>query len=61
MLSWKPCADPEHAYYRVYANGRQVASTVATSLRIADGAMRHTATSVDRWGNEGVKFGNPVQ
>lgn len=53
-LSWKPCADPEHVYYRVYANGRQIASTVATSLRVTDGALRHTVTSVDRWGNEGA-------
>ena len=53
-LSWAPCADPEHVYYRVFKDGRQIASTVATSLNL--GGSQFTATvfsvkSVDKWGN----------
>ena len=50
-LSWTASDDPDHCYYRVYANGRQIASTVATS-RAAEGAgVRFDVVSVDRWGN----------
>jgi len=53
-LSWAPCEDPEHVYYRVFKDGRQIASTVATSLNL--GGSQFTATvfsvkSVDKWGN----------
>ena len=53
-LTWAPCEDPEHVYYRVYKDGRQIASTVATSLNL--GGSQFTATvfsvkSVDKWGN----------
>ena len=50
-LVWDPVDDPFHAYYRVYANGRQIASTVATRCdrrTTADGVQ---VLSVDRWGN----------
>lgn len=51
-VSWEPCADKEHVYYRVYRDGKQVASTVATST--ADkGPGVYTVRSVDSWGNVG--------
>ena len=65
-LVWSASKEPEHCYYRVYRDGRQIASTVATSLDL--GGSRFAATgsdamnrvppvfavrSVDRWGNEG--------
>jgi hypothetical protein len=53
-LSWRPCADPEHVYYRVYHDGRQIASTVATSLAVTGGrSSSYAVKSVDRWGNVG--------
>jgi hypothetical protein len=44
-LSWAPCEDPEHVYYRVFKDGRQIASTVATSLDL--GGSQFTATAAD--------------
>ena len=41
-----------HRYYRVYRGGRQIASTVATSLKV-DGAGDYSVRSVDKWLNEG--------
>ena len=54
-LSWSSCEDPEHVYYRVFKDGKQIASTVATSLPVpaakpAD-ASRFSVKSVDKWGN----------
>ena len=37
--------------YRVFCNGRQIASTVATSCRVADEKAAYSVVSVDRWGN----------
>ena len=53
-LVWAPCADAEHVYYRVYKDGKQIASTVATS-RPVDGKGDYRVTSVDKWGNEGKR------
>ena len=54
-LGWAECEDPEHVYYRVYRDGRQIASTVATSLPVPDAksadAPRFSVKSVDKWGN----------
>ena len=54
-LSWKGCGDAEHRYYRVFCNGRQVASTVATAWTIrgdlSQDAASYQVVSVDRWGN----------
>ena len=51
-VSWTACKDAEHRYYRVYRNGKQIASTVATSLKgVADGD--YAVRSVDRSLNEG--------
>ena len=56
-LVWAASKEPEHCYYRVYKDGKQIASTVATSLLVSDAtsddARRFSVTSVDKWGNEG--------
>ena len=62
VLSWKPCTDAAHCYYRVYASDdknfepcyeNQIASTVAESLRV-DGEKRYyKVVSVDTSGNVG--------
>ena len=53
FLAWTATKDPCHVYYRVYRDGRQIASTVATSLKIGDAKGSYAVTGVDRWGNEG--------
>lgn len=50
-LTWDACEDPEHVYYRVYRNGRQIRSTVATSCAIDDEDADYEVRSVDKWGN----------
>ena len=52
-LTWTATDDPNHCYYRVYANGRQIASTVATSYEPQNASSTFTVRSVDRWGNVG--------
>ena len=56
-LSWAANEEPEHRYYRVYKDGKQIASTVATSLGVSDAtsedATRFSVRSVDKWGGEG--------
>jgi hypothetical protein len=56
-LLWEPSDESEHRYYRVYRDGRQIASTVATSLPVPDAkpddAPRFFVKSVDKWGNLG--------
>jgi hypothetical protein len=44
-LCWAPCADTEHVYYRVYKDGKQISSTVATSLDLGGSRCRATAAS----------------
>ena len=57
VLSWAASKEPEHCYYRVYRDGTQIASTVATSLPVpgvVEGDLkRFTVKSVDKWGNVG--------
>lgn len=55
ILEWKQCNDREHRYYRVFRDGRQIASTVATSLPLKDTSGKFTVVSVDAWGNQGEK------
>ena len=43
-LCWAPCADTEHVYYRVYKDGKQIASTVATSLDLGGSQLAATAS-----------------
>ena len=63
-LTWASCEDPEHVYYRVFKDGKQIASTVATSLDLGGSQLAATASdamncvppvfvvkSVDKWGN----------
>ena len=59
-LVWKQVNDPNHCYYRVYADksrdfvpsrDNQIASTVATSLPITDKTLHYKVVSVDCWGN----------
>ena len=56
-LTWMPCEDSEHVYYRVFRDGAQIASTVATSLAVdgmaPEDATRFSVRSVDKWGNVG--------
>ena len=50
-LKWTATGDPEHCYYRIYANGKQIASTVATSRAVDDESAAYEVKSVDKWGN----------
>ena len=54
-LRWAAISDPLHRYYRVYKDGKQIASTVATSLPVPDAKLANTSCfsvkSVDKWGN----------
>lgn len=52
-LVWKETADPEHRYYRVFQDGRQIASTVATSLPLKNRKGKFRVVSIDVWGNRG--------
>ena len=53
-ITWKAVADKEHCYYRVYEDGKQIASTVAVSLPYAVKAgSKYTVKSVDAYGNIG--------
>ena len=40
-----------HCYYRIFANGTQIASTIACDLPISDEAATYEVLSVDQWGN----------
>ncbi|MBQ5983440.1 MAG: hypothetical protein IJL56_00480 [Bacteroidales bacterium] len=51
-LVWKPVADEYHRYYRVYKDGKQIASTVATELELTSPGKGYTVKSIDAWGNE---------
>jgi len=51
LVTWTASNDPDHCYYRVFADGRQIASTVATSCAFAGTAAALEVVSVDRWGN----------
>ena len=50
-LTWDAVADPNHCYYRVFADGEQIASTVACDLPIEKEDCAYTVLSVDQWGN----------
>ena len=42
-VGWAANEEPEHRYYRVFKDGKQIASTVATSLDL--GGSQFTATA----------------
>ena len=54
-LVWEPSEESEHRYYRVFKDGKQIASAVAASLPMAGAkpadASRFSVKSVDKWGN----------
>lgn len=52
MISWDACADNEHCYYRVFKNGKQIASTIETVLKAEfDPNDKIEVCSVDIYGN----------
>ena len=60
LLRWDPCTDPEHCYYRVFADAdprfiptaeNQIASTIAESVTLERPELCCKVLSVDRWGN----------
>jgi hypothetical protein len=57
LLSWTAADDAAHRYYRLFKDGKQIASTVATSLPVPDATpddvKRYSVRSVDKWNNEG--------
>ncbi len=65
VLRWKESTDTEHRYYRVFRDGKQIASTVAIALDLASKGVDPAAAtaasfrvvSVDRWNNEGGDSG----
>jgi len=50
-LTWNAVSDPNHCYYRIFADGKQIASTVACDLPIQDENATYQVLSVDQWGN----------
>ena len=50
-LMWDAIVENEHRYYRVFANGVQVASTVDTSVPVYDKDAQYQVCSVDRYNN----------
>lgn len=50
-LMWDACPDEEHCYYRIYQNGKQIASTVAEYLAVSDIEAGYEVYSVDKYGN----------
>ena len=52
-LIWNAATDPDHVYYRVFRDGKQIASTVATQLDVKGVQGDYAVRSVDRWGNVG--------
>jgi hypothetical protein len=54
-LVWNAASDPDHVYYRVFRDGGQIASTVATRLDVKGAKGDYAVRSVDRWGNVSKK------
>ena len=59
-LCWDECKDSEHCYYRVFASNKkdfeptlenQIASTIATSLKVENKNLFYKVLSVDKFGN----------
>ena len=54
-LGWAANEEPEHRYYRVFKDGKQIASTVSTSFPVpggkADDVRSFSVKSVDKWNN----------
>ena len=56
LLAWESSEEADHRYYRVYKDGKQITSTVATSLPVPNltpnDVQKFSVKSVDKWGNE---------
>ena len=52
-LKWDASECPDHRYYRVYRDGKQIASTVATAYKVDSAQGTYAVKSVDKWLNEG--------
>ena len=50
-LTWAPVTDENHCYYRVFADGVQIASTIACDLPVESETATYEVKSVDQWGN----------
>ena len=50
-LTWDAVVDVDHRYYRVFADGIQVASTVETSIPVSQKDARYQVCSVDKYNN----------
>ena len=53
QLVWDAAPSADHRYYRVYRDGKQIASTVATSYSVGAAKGDYTVRSVDKWLNVG--------
>ena len=53
LLKWDASESADHRYYRVYKGGKQIASTIATSLKLKDASGDYAVRSVDKWLNVG--------
>ena len=51
FLSWNHSTDKNHVYYRVFKDGKQIASTVANNIMITDDSGNYCVFSVDKYGN----------
>ena len=52
VLRWNEVKDGNHCYYRVYRDGKQIASTVATELKLKSAGGKYEVRSIDKWGND---------
>jgi len=50
-LTWSPVTDENHCYYRIFADGEQIASTIACDLPVTDEKASYRVVSIDQWGN----------
>jgi len=53
VLVWDASPSPDHRYYRVYRDGKQIASTVATQYKVGSAKGGWAVRSVDKWLNLG--------
>ena len=52
-LVWDAAPSTDHRYYRVYRDGKQIASTVGTVYTVGSTPGTYSVRSVDKWLNEG--------
>lgn|GEM_PF-2506149 len=54
-LTWSASPEEDFAYYRIYKDGVQIASTIAAHYRVTGAGSQYAVSAVDRYGNEGPK------